>query len=479
MVDDDFAHKLGTANIFIIESNISTLAAIIETIAKTNFYDSRANFILYQTDEVAAEMSSKSTIFSSFDVSNVIQSLIQEIKSKNNSVNGPHNNSVNNAVVDADSMEYIDNITKPVDHNKTNEKNKFHYRTLVRTFEILWAHHIFNAIVLLCDSTSTRICSLYTWFPFDEQSKCGKKVERFVKIDECEYNKKTNYFHFHYGEENKLYFNMNNISIKKYYNGQPSNVNHTFVDGNQNTFEMNFNNKSASNLNQEIYEMGKYDNNSKITETIVNLYNLNEMNPFIELTILNNTRTSSVRERDQNQILARKYFKYDYREFGLIEFRRRNTKVVTKSTLWASHLEERTILNRHFPHFYNKIPNDLHGCAYNALAIIWPPFVTPKSATFYGMEHKLLLDVSRYMNFQIVEQYTELSMVLSGGQRSSNLYESLTKSSATFAFGNIYPDINMLKHVDASIGYLYDNVNWVVPLATALPAWLNLFNCFR
>jgi len=45
--------------------------------------------------------------------------------------------------------------------------------------------------------------------------------------------------------------------------------------------------------------------------------------------------------------------------------------------------------------------------------------------------------------------------------------------------GNIYPNIEVHEEFDHSIAYLYDHVNWVVPLAGKQPVWLNLTSAFR
>lgn len=92
----------------------------------------------------------------------------------------------------------------------SNIVNGWLYKTLVQTFQILSSYSIFNAVVMLCYCNNNRnICSFYTWFPYDVCSKCGKNIEFFAQLDECEYDKTTNNSLFHYAKANKLYFNTN------------------------------------------------------------------------------------------------------------------------------------------------------------------------------------------------------------------------------------------------------------------------------
>lgn len=47
------------------------------------------------------------------------------------------------------------------------------------------------------------------------------------------------------------------------------------------------------------------------------------------------------------------------------------------------------------------------------------------------------------------------------------------------AIGTIYPDIEIHKYFDYSIGYLYDYIHWVVPLAQKQPAWMIIGKALR
>lgn len=55
----------------------------------------------------------------------------------------------------------------------------------------------------------------------------------------------------------------------------------------------------------------------------------------------------------------------------------------------------------------------------------------------------------------------------------------IQNESTSMAIGTIYPDIAIHKYFDYSIGYLYDYIHWVVPLAQKQPAWLIIGKAFR
>lgn len=224
---------------------------------------------------------------------------------------------------------------------------------------------------------------------------------------------------------------------------------------------------------------------NRTTNNAITACFLNAMHPFVEFNVCNKEHTASgLSERERNKKLAENYFQYDYYPYGVMEFRVENDENYLREnhdksncTGWLSRGFRKSL-----PHFPDKIPNDLNGCRIDALAIVWPPFVTAETATFYGLEHKLMLDVSRQMNFELAVEYRDLHMSLLSNRNTREtdiLSQIFQNSSATMAFGNIYPLVDMHQVVDPSIGYLYDQINWIVPKAEYLPAWLNLLNCFR
>lgn len=388
---------------------------------------------------------------------------------------------------------------------------------LTNTFAILWSHKIFNAIVMMCDNISTLSsnCSFFTWFPYDGRAQCGKVINDFVRIDECIMSEATGRLHFHYGAQKNVYFDENDnaqtSSDKRNQNGFHENVNETsgasandkniiLVGGDRYEFHViDINNYTKHNFSNETKGKNNLIDCMQMSEAQHNLYNLSaEMKPMLELKKVNETMSWSQRERDRNVELAGKYFVYDYRPFGTIEFRvndyqslRSSLSVSMNPTTPKTHhpsqhrwrssvaFSQRTIANVHRPHFYEKIPYDLHGCAVEAIVIVWPPFVTAKTAQFYGLEHKLILDVSRNMNFHINANSRQMRRTSNSRINSETMKNILMNASCDLAFGNIYPVYDAHKSYDSSIGYLYDQVNWIVPLGAPLPVWMNIFNCFR
>lgn len=536
--DESFAHKLSKGNVFIIETSVLGCDRAIASIAKSRVYNSRGNFILLvsneRNDSMVDDEDGKEVHQEHDDAA--AHSCENEIKWKNHSHDDEQCHTVNINTFDG-------NGTNPAGVDRKINDEKMIHGTLKHVFRLLWARHIFNAVIMLCETIDTTtssssssppfkaaidVCAFYTWFPFDESSECGRRIEDFVKIDECVYDKNRNHLQFHYSEENKWYSSVSDVGEQGQMNKrrqsgngpnhtnsndyEPArrnghhvpnenkifvgNVPHTYAY----TFQMNknfTNNLSLFNVSPAngVFEMkianSSDTNNANDPDSFehTNLCALNAFNPSVGLFVINETRTD--RQRMQNQAFARNYFKYECREFGTIEFRKNriweglttpptntnDAKIMRSSSI----IIERVISNRQRPHFYEKIPNDLLGCVYDTIAIIWPPFVTPVTAAFYGLEHKLLLDVARHMNYRMNETYKLLGnepRVQDVGKTTYS-YGILVNSSASLAFGNIYPEANMQNKFDASIGYLYDHVNWAVPLAVTAPAWLNLFHCFR
>lgn len=536
--DESFTNNnLSKGNVFIIETSVSGCDRAIASISKSRVYNSRGNFILLVSNERNDTM--VDDLDDEEDDDDVAtHSCEKEIKWKNHSHDDEQCDTVN--------INTFGNVTNPAGGDRKINDEKMIHGTLKHVFRLLWARYIFNAVIMLCETIDTvtslpssplpveaaiDVCAFYTWFPFDESSECGQRIEDFVKIDECVYDKNRNHLQFHYSEENKWYFsvsdgseqgqinnrrlneNESNHGINNNTDYEPSrrngnhvpNENKIFVGNVPHTYAYTFQTNKNFTNNISLFNvspaMGGFEmkianwsdtNNANDVDSIehLNLCALNAFNPSVELFVINETRTN--RQRMQNQALARNYFKYECREFGTIEFRKNrfsNDLPTPKTTNTndakimraSSIIIGRVISNRRRPHFYEKIPNDLLGCVYDTIAFIWPPFVTPVTAAFYGLEHKLLLDVARHMNYRMNETYKLLgneSHVQDVGKTTYS-YGILVNSSATLAFGNIYPKAHMQNKFDASIGYLYDHVNWAVPLAVPAPAWLNLVHCFR
>lgn len=543
---ESFPHKLNKGNIFIIETSVSACDRTIASISKSIVYNSRANFILLLSQDGNKTMAGRTgVVVDGGGDETTTHSCENEIKSANHS----HCDEQCDTVAST-----LNNVTNPAGVDRKINDEKMIDGTLKHVFRLLWTRHIFNAVIMLCETidtatatrtkssssssssspteTVTNSCAFYTWFPFDESSECGRTVEHFVKIDECVYDKNRNRLQFHYSAENKWYFGVsdgdeqgqiNNRRLRRtepnYANNDnghapPSRRNANHVP-NENevvvgtapfTYAYTFRMDKNFNKNTSLFSMNtangefemKIGNTSSAVDTIEqsNLCVWNALNPSVRLFVINDTQPN--RERMQNREFAKNYFKYECREFATIEFRNnridgdRFTKpthgmptMVTNATMTdakttrSPSIIKRIISNRHRPHFYEKIPSDLLGCVYDALVFVWPPFVTPVTAAFYGLEHKLLLDVARHMNYRMNETSVQYGNTSQDGRKTTYSYAVLVNSTASLAFGNIYPIANMQNKFDASIGYLFDHVNWAVPLAATAPAWLNLFNCFR
>lgn len=535
--DESFPHKLNEGNVFIIETSSSACDRAIATISKSIVYNSRANFVLLVSNE-RNDTTTETTSTHSCE---------NEIKWKNHSHNDEQCDAINTR-----SRTTFDNVTNPAGVDRKINDEKMMHGTLEHVFRLLWTRHIFNVVIMLCETidtattatTTADACAFYTWFPFDERSECGQRIEHFVKIDECVYDKNRNHLQFHYAEENKWYFGVSDGGDEQ---GQINNGNGQWTNEsgpkhathrrnhvpNENkiavglanvppcTFAYAFERDENFNNNISLFDVSTSPANGGFEMKIANSsngdandddvsavdsiepFNLcawNAVHPFVRLFVINETQPN--RERVQNQEFARNYFKYEYHEFGTIEFRKNrffghssnvagasasasasiptnNTNMSNANATRSPSIIRRIISKRHRPHFYEKIPSDLLGCVYDTLVIVWPPFVTPAAAAFYGLEHKLLLDVARHMNYRMNETHKQFGKLLQDGRKTAYSYGILVNSSASLAFGNIYPMANMQNKFDATLGYLYDHVNWVVPLATTAPAWLNLFNCFR
>lgn len=236
---DNFSHHLGFAQHFIIESTISRLNRTLCLLSSAHVYNSRANFIIFISDIVQPSHTHANSQASSASSCKTHSSSLQLFSStvnwkiENDNIDGGKGkeniSDKNDAVAAFSACAYtddgVDNVGGgddddfDVDDDADDDKNgqkapafveEILNKTLAQTFEMLSTHSIYNAVVMLCYCTNDgNTCNFYTWFPFDGPSKCGKNIEHFVKLDECEYDKKTNNLLFHYAEENKLRFNTN------------------------------------------------------------------------------------------------------------------------------------------------------------------------------------------------------------------------------------------------------------------------------
>lgn len=576
--NDTFSHQIKNGDIFSIVTDISSLYNTIESISKEIVYNSRGYFAIYLQQQ---QPQPKKQQYHQQQPDNIMLKWKSfPIDSRIDNHEWTHN--VN------DSRKWIENghsnkVMERDDFFNKNNNNNID-KILRKAFRILWSRNIFNAIIMLCDDNKVNIkmrptivkCSIFTWFPYDEQCLCGNVIEHFVKIDECVFDGRLNHLMFHYAKENKLYYGesvcgineslsdeCNHLENKNHsqhrnsssvistkinkenenevdgepllsitgigYEDKVVNINthvlpkfhltqnefnilmemqkdNNNYEGQRNSINVDDNNKNNTNNNIDNNNTGNNNNcnegNRKLSKAKHNLCYTNVINPMLLLhtIVTNNTAANindpilsrNVRERDQNHKLASKFFEYDYRPFGTIEFHENNNFLIKKFSS-MNHRKfmkininnynkenrkpvQRTISNILRPHFYEKIPNNLNGCKYKAAVVVWPPFVTPSSARFYGLEHKLIRDVLRHMNIEMIEKYVQNENIRIQSESMKNL---LVNMSCDFGFGNLYPTNNMHKTLDTSIGYLYDQVNWIVPLGKPLPAWTNLLNCFR
>lgn len=493
--NDTFAHQVKTGDVFAIAASISSLDHTIDSMSKQAVHNSRGYFVIYLLRPQTFPMGAHSWPRDANDSRRRIE------------------NGRSDEAMERDDLPNRRNIIE----------------TLRKAFRILWSRDIFNAVVMLCgDSAGMEPaigkCTVFTWFPYDERSSCGNVIEHFVKIDECAFDARTSRLMFHYAGESKLYYGEGDCSANECpsgeQNGRPTAINPFKIgdsgpreptihgSGAQYDFKVvnmharappaHHINASKPKLLMELQGEINYnagddagDNdtgsicnggNSELSETKLNLCYSSTINPVLLLHAAAAPLSRGDRERDQNHKLASKFFEYDYRPFGTIEFRENDD--FSKRFSSSNHNPhnnnrrpvQRTIPNILRPHFYEKIPSDMSGCKFGAAVVVWPPFVTPPTARFYGLEHKLIRDVARHMNVRMLERYVPDGSVRIQSESMKNL---LANMSCDFAFGNLYPVGDMHKSLDTSIGYLYDHVNWIVPLGQPLPAWTNLINCFR
>lgn len=373
------------------------------------------------------------------------------------------------------------------------EKNQLSLN-LSKIFRNFWSFSMYNVLVLICWEN----CEIYTWFPYDKTSKCGTNFENFVKILECKRSNETMMVADGMsvggdgGNNAKRTANIssgNNIS-----HGSCLVINYAekiqILYGNISSYKrcqdvVMSNKRQAENFNKENW--GKSD----LHQGVFSFFD--DADEMMEAA----TATASFEQQNWDRKYVKEFFAYNYRPYGMIEFRSQGychyAEANESSNVyqWGEpdfpfQRQQRRLYNRHFRDFYDKIPSNLNRCKFNGLLFVWPPFVTPEYWPWIGIEHKLLLDVSRYMNFEIVEKYVTVNVMAKVGDKGSqhvnkelSILAMMRNYSADLAFGNIYPNVKVHEYFDNTLGYLFDHVNWVVPLAADQPLWLNLIKCFR
>lgn len=226
------------------------------------------------------------------------------------------------------------------------------------------------------------------------------------------------------------------------------------------------NNRSNNDNNKcDIITWFPYDQKSNCGDNVENYVKIDE----VVISTTNSNKSLNV-ARWQQQKTFQSIFYGIKNPYHVFEYK--TSPLTVESIQQSHHQPERQLINPKSPYFFNKIPNDLLGCPIKALLVIWPPFVTPKTSPWYGLEHKLFLDISRFMNFRIIEIYTNNSAITVEDFQQN-------PSNPHLIFGNFYPSIEKHEKLDYSIAYLYDYIDWVVPKAKLQPLWMNIIVAFR
>lgn len=432
---ESFQHKLGTISFYVIQSDsLCSLKLMLCQLNKTMEFNSRANFIVL--------MNSSNDTIPSTDYGHH-----QKPIEKERYRSSPDGEGVN-----------------------TNNQN-----ILTDTFQILWHFNIFNAIIIFCGTTttvtspsssSTESCGIYTWFPYDKDSLCGKRFSNFKKIDECflfndylhvnymlkypiHYSNETNSNYPVPSEIKSVQFSTTKtITLVKqnatvFFNSLAS------TDEQKMQYQTTFNSQKYLNYFHNIkYPTGvfEYRENSPPPPQQISLSSIMPTPSIVDGISINNLTTLDPSNR--------------------MDYNLRNDTIKMK-------------INWRTPHFFDTIPSNLNGCQFKCVLFIWPPFITRPQTSWIGIEHKLFLDISRFMNFQIIEHYVESTVLDETNDIAKQLVTILNYNMATMMFGNIYPNIEAHQLLDYSIGYLYDKINWIVPLAEPKPIWLNFINCIK
>lgn len=548
-ISNDFQHKYGIVGFYIIETSAFMIDHVIEFISRTNGYNSRANFILVITDSVDDDDDEDGDGNDDDDDSET-ETPPLPFRSVGPKIPEPVAAATTTAAslsaerptfqMETENWINDDNGTTKRTSNHERRRHHQHRHVAIRLqqiFRSLWRYYIFNSVVIACDKTDLKVCSVYTWFPFDRGSHCGNNMENFIRIDQCvvdanddddgndgdDINDDGNNGNNGYDFFSVRYNNMMEHHHQHYVHirikndcEQLENIDRPEMD------ELELQTQRFVNASLHLSVFNNKWKQSPRTKRINTCHNrpmavLKWMRPPMPAAAASASASLALLYRIWDKKYTRQFFNSNYKPYGLIEFRQWPDTVNVSSTQQNStspneyqlftksnirtrnammrrppqlnkrqrhhrqpHNEQRTIHDNRRPHFYEKIPNDLGGCKFHGLLFIWPPFVTPATATFYGLEHKLMLDVARLMNFRLVEEYVEIQNLADSNTKSDQLYQMLLDSDvAVLGFGNVYPNVRMHSVIDHSIGYLYDLVNWVVPLAGNKPVWLNLVNCFR
>lgn len=431
--------------------------------------------------------------------------------------------------------------TKNILNNDVNEN-------LLRAFNIFWHYNIYNTLIMVCNNTITTTrttnrnndenqlsngsCNVYTWYPYDSLSNCGRNLSNYEKIFECNYNTSDNHcIWINYTKDYKklfargiysnvqddemwsvcsrMYNNNNELNRNNMESNYGDDGNDRKTNNNSNNVKRNFNKQKRTTLPIP-FSMTSSSSLSSLPSSLssssslpsppfilwgrrqkIHLHKENRYDFFEDCKQKNDNGQQHDDEKNWDKKYVKEFFSYNYRPYGTIEFRQNVNKNVNAnkdindnikvSAQLHHHIEnKRKFITNTASHFFDKIPTNMNKCRFSCLLFVWPPFVTPPHIKWYGLEHKLLLDISRYMNFQLNETYQSVSFNMhDGNDKSFELLNILSNSSIDMAFGNVYPNIDMHQYFDYSIGYLYDHVNWVVPLAKDQPMLLNLVRCFR
>ncbi|CAD7077874.1 unnamed protein product [Hermetia illucens] len=255
-------------------------------------------------------------------------------------------------------------------NERRNNASQYLGSFLQKAFSILWKFYIFNAIIVTCqyggigdandpDDATSPNCPIFTWFPYRKSSRCGENTQNFVEADRCEF----------------------------------------VPNDNGGAFYVNYLNSSRRQI---------YDN----SESPATTSNDSRLPVPVESQTNDNGNDGCNQKSCRNLYYMHNYFKWE--PHGILEFRkisRKNDSQSAEDPNTMANADEGILkiqaISPEFRHFFNKIPSDLNGCQFRTVLFIWPPFVTPPSVSWIGIEHKLLLDVSRLMNFHLEEFYVK------------------------------------------------------------------------
>ncbi|XP_055599175.1 uncharacterized protein LOC129748543 [Uranotaenia lowii] len=321
---------------------------------------------------------------------------------------------------------------------------------LAAVFRLLWQFYIHNFLLIHCPESEPHHCPIYTWFPYGRYSSCTENFFNYERIDRCSRGR-----------------NFPPLLVE-------------YLNGPLEEYETHLVPDDDPPMGTEIFHTSPPSDPVEIDEQNCPYQ---QQQPNQSICIPNQFFFTAERLRAKD--FQRPQTK-NSAPTGTIEMRSsagplqepptsdphfvRQALGTYPSDFPASDHPERVISPRK-PHFFHKVPDDLGGCRVRALLAIWPPFVTdPARTDWIGMEHKLALDVGRFMNFRLQEQYSSDGI--------QGLMEAFKSQSVELCFGNLYPRFDRHEETDHSVGYLHDEIDWVVPLAGSQPLWMNLGAAF-